>query len=176
MIRRPPRSTRTDTLFPYTTLFRSQTGQPWLEAQTDCRRERSIDDRQAARSAAEQQRAPERTVNRHFETVDMLAVPRHEISAPPPKLKKERKKDDAANAIDRPNTIWIRRRKPPAVSPKASVRPVTMMMITATIFATGPCTDSRTCWSGSSHGMPDPAAWTRVVTRSANPIAAPART
>src|SRR3546814_15736351 len=27
MIRRPPRSTRTDTLFPYTTLFRSD--QPW---------------------------------------------------------------------------------------------------------------------------------------------------
>src|SRR3546814_18314771 len=26
MIRRPPRSTRTDTLFPYTTLFRSITG------------------------------------------------------------------------------------------------------------------------------------------------------
>src|SRR3546814_13376047 len=26
MIRRPPRSTRTDTLFPYTTLFRSYTG------------------------------------------------------------------------------------------------------------------------------------------------------
>src|SRR3546814_13743382 len=29
MIRRPPRSTRTDTLFPYTTLFRSATS-PWL--------------------------------------------------------------------------------------------------------------------------------------------------
>src|SRR3546814_8981102 len=29
MIRRPPRSTRTDTLFPYTTLFRS----PFLQAQ-----------------------------------------------------------------------------------------------------------------------------------------------
>src|SRR3546814_9569491 len=29
MIRRPPRSTRTDTLFPYTTLFRSQR-LPWL--------------------------------------------------------------------------------------------------------------------------------------------------
>src|SRR3546814_869141 len=27
MIRRPPRSTRTDTLFPYTTLFRSELGQ-----------------------------------------------------------------------------------------------------------------------------------------------------
>src|SRR3546814_3317298 len=36
MIRRPPRSTRTDTLFPYTTLFRSgaDTGRPW-ENQTD---------------------------------------------------------------------------------------------------------------------------------------------
>src|SRR3546814_3634888 len=35
MIRRPPRSTRTDTLFPYTTLFRSFEGRcqlrsPWL--------------------------------------------------------------------------------------------------------------------------------------------------
>src|SRR3546814_1343253 len=28
MIRRPPRSTRTDTLFPYTTLFRSQSHPP----------------------------------------------------------------------------------------------------------------------------------------------------
>src|SRR3546814_3065452 len=28
MIRRPPRSTRTDTLFPYTTLFRSDCGSP----------------------------------------------------------------------------------------------------------------------------------------------------
>src|SRR3546814_8878557 len=28
MIRRPPRSTRTDTLFPYTTLFRSRPGRP----------------------------------------------------------------------------------------------------------------------------------------------------
>src|SRR3546814_16991997 len=27
MIRRPPRSTRTDTLFPYTTLFRSKVGE-----------------------------------------------------------------------------------------------------------------------------------------------------
>src|SRR3546814_9926145 len=30
MIRRPPRSKRTDTLFPYTTLFRSATG-PWWD-------------------------------------------------------------------------------------------------------------------------------------------------
>src|SRR3546814_1521789 len=32
MIRRPPRSTRTDTLFPYTTLFRSPSNYPNIEA------------------------------------------------------------------------------------------------------------------------------------------------
>src|SRR3546814_7323666 len=31
MIRRPPRSTRTDTLFPYTTLFRSCNSRQWQE-------------------------------------------------------------------------------------------------------------------------------------------------
>src|SRR3546814_4651540 len=31
MLRRPPRSTRTDTLFPYTTLFRSTEAQDWAE-------------------------------------------------------------------------------------------------------------------------------------------------
>src|SRR3546814_12338296 len=36
MIRRPPRSTRTDTLFPYTTLFRSpEAYQGWLAAHAD---------------------------------------------------------------------------------------------------------------------------------------------
>ena len=57
--------------------------------------------------------------------------------------KKLRKKLDAANAIDRPNTIWISRRKPPLVSPNARVRPVTMMMMTAMILATGPSMDWR---------------------------------
>src|SRR3546814_18139086 len=33
MIRRPPRSTRTDTLFPYTTLFRSSLGDPQFPAE-----------------------------------------------------------------------------------------------------------------------------------------------
>src|SRR3546814_2087677 len=32
MIRRPPRSTRTDTLFPYTTLFRSTMSPEWEQA------------------------------------------------------------------------------------------------------------------------------------------------
>src|SRR3546814_16128286 len=35
MIRRPPRSTRTDTLFPYTTLFRSHIGEIILQAAAD---------------------------------------------------------------------------------------------------------------------------------------------
>src|SRR3546814_15648428 len=37
MIRRPPRSTRTDTLFPYTTLFRStNTGKTYLAVERMC--------------------------------------------------------------------------------------------------------------------------------------------
>src|SRR6266568_2208086 len=61
----------------------------------------------------------------------------------------------------------MRRRKPPAVSPKARVRPVTMMMITATILETGPSIDCRICWSGCSHGMLDPAANADVARRFA---------
>src|SRR3546814_9374396 len=40
MIRRPPRSTRTDTLFPYTTLFRSQglLGRPAIRRSKESRR------------------------------------------------------------------------------------------------------------------------------------------
>src|SRR3546814_17401349 len=62
----------------------------------------------------------------------------HQTSAPPPNEKNDRKKELAAKAIDRPNTIWISRRNPPDVSPNARVRPVAMMMITAMILATGP--------------------------------------
>src|SRR3546814_10479147 len=42
---------------------------------------------------------------------DLLPFPAHQTSAPPPKEKKERKKLEAANAIDRPKTIWTSRRK-----------------------------------------------------------------
>src|SRR3546814_19759106 len=51
MIRRPPRSTRTDTLFPYTTLFRSDVGDagrrlhPTTGALADRRVERLVDPR-----------------------------------------------------------------------------------------------------------------------------------
>src|SRR3546814_13726444 len=41
MIRRPPRSTRTDTLFPYTTLFRSRCGQQSVDAELILPQERA---------------------------------------------------------------------------------------------------------------------------------------
>src|ERR1700736_3669776 len=88
------------------------------------------------------------------------------MSAPPANEKKERKNDEAANAIDRPKTTWIKRRKPPEGSPNASVSPVTMMMITAMIFETGPSIDWRICWSGCSHGMFVPAARAGCAVRS----------
>ena len=51
------------------------------------------------------------------------------------------------------------RRKPPDESPKASVRPVVMIMITAMIFATRPSTDCSTCCSGcENRGLGDPSA------------------
>src|SRR3546814_12925313 len=43
MIRRPPRSTRTDTLFPYTTLFRSAKPQELNQAINDVRKGRKAD-------------------------------------------------------------------------------------------------------------------------------------
>src|SRR3546814_9733723 len=52
MIRRPPRSTRTDTLFPYTTLFRSTSTSSWL-ADTGKRYFASISSRPLFISVAE---------------------------------------------------------------------------------------------------------------------------
>src|SRR3546814_8557612 len=95
-------------------------------------------------------------MDRYLEPLEVLSGTDHEISAPPPKLKKDRKQLEAAKPIDKPKTIWIRRRKTPAVSPNARVRPVTMMIITATIFANGPFPYSSTCWSGPSQGMTAP--------------------
>src|SRR3546814_8146746 len=53
MIRRPPRSTRTDTLFPYTTLFRSQHEQR-AKAEDHPERERALEvDREQMREIGE---------------------------------------------------------------------------------------------------------------------------
>src|SRR3546814_11823249 len=53
MIRRPPRSTRTDTLFPYTTLFRSA-GRPRQRRARRTAPARAVVDRQRARRAVAQ--------------------------------------------------------------------------------------------------------------------------
>src|SRR3546814_8583363 len=62
MIRRPPRSTRTDTLFPYTTLFRSGVGRHdavlhIVEQRVDTRS--GLSDRETGREADRRQHALE---------------------------------------------------------------------------------------------------------------------
>src|SRR5712672_671939 len=127
------------------------------KAQTDAERcgECAVDDGDRAWRTAHQDRFGQRAMHGRDEAWDLWV---HQITTPPPNEKNDRKKLEAANAIDRPNTIWISRRKPPEVSPNASDSPVTMMMITAMIFATGPSTDCRIWLSGCSHGMLEPAA------------------
>ena len=118
---------------------------PEAKAQSERCSQGAIQDGDGAGRAAEQDRLGQRPMDGRDEALDgfICGDAVHQISAPPPKEKNDRKKLDAANAIDRPKTIWISRRKPPDVSPKASDRPVTMMMITAMILATGPSTDCR---------------------------------
>src|SRR3546814_7134580 len=62
MIRRPPRSTRTDTLFPYTTLFRSPPRRP-SEPPAAARRRRpcTVQRQQRGRGSAVEQRSEEHT-------------------------------------------------------------------------------------------------------------------
>src|SRR6516164_10276977 len=132
-----------------------QTGEPQAQAETERRRQGAVENCDRARRAAEQDVLGECPMDRYCKSNDPLF---HQTSAPPPKEKNERKKELAANAIERPNTIWISRRKPPEVSPNASVRPVTMMMMTAMILATGPSTDCKIWFSGCSHGILEPAA------------------
>src|SRR5689334_12802125 len=115
-------------------------GNPQTQAEAERRGHGAVEDGDRPRRATEQDRLSQGAMYRRREAFN---GPVHQIRTPPPNEKNARKKLDAANAIDNPKTIWIRRRKPPEVSPKASVRPVTMMMITAKILATGPSTDCR---------------------------------
>src|SRR5690242_3944453 len=85
---------------------------PELKANADRRRKRAIQNGDGSRRAAEQDGLSQRPVQRHIEI--------HETTAPPAKLKNVRKNDEAANAIDNPNTICTSLRKPPLVSPNAS--------------------------------------------------------
>src|SRR5690625_465067 len=99
----------------------------------------------------------QRNLETRREVLRVIVARAHTI-APPEKLKNDRKNEDAANAMDSPKTIWISLRKPPLVSPNASARPVAIMMITATMRATGPWMDSRMDCNGPSQGIEEPAA------------------
>ncbi|KAG0774644.1 hypothetical protein G6F22_013900 [Rhizopus arrhizus] len=110
---------------------------PQLQAQPDGGGQRAVGNRHGARCTAHQDRLGQRAMQRHLEPGREGVRPAH-TTAPPEKLKKDRKKLEAAKAMLKPNTIWISLRKPPDVSPKASARPVAMMMMTATMRATGP--------------------------------------
>ncbi|GGA01499.1 hypothetical protein GCM10019071_35140 [Sphingobium fuliginis] len=80
-------------------------GEPLLEAKANSGGQRAVDDGEHARCAAQENGTSERAVDRHLKSLHMLAIAGHAISAPPPKLKKLRKKLEAAKAIDRPKTI-----------------------------------------------------------------------
>src|SRR5690606_2826083 len=136
--------------------------QPEAQAEAHGPGQRPVHDGDGARCAAEHDMLGQRPMDRDREArhgVQLLKRDGHQTSAPPPNEKNDRKKLDAAKAMDRPKTIWIRRRKPPLVSPNARVRPVTMMMMTAMILATGPSMDWRICCKGCSHGIDEPDAW-----------------
>ncbi|MGY3547434.1 hypothetical protein ACVW0W_003201 [Bradyrhizobium sp. USDA 4469] len=83
-------------------------------------RKRAVDDRDRPRRAARQDWLSERAMDGHDKACDQFL---HQITTPPPKEKNDRKKLEAANAIDRPNTIWISLRKPPDESPKRERQP-----------------------------------------------------
>src|SRR3546814_11624486 len=78
MIRRPPRSTRTDTLFPYTTLFRS--ADRGLGEVEQIRRARQIHGRLGAGPPATGRHAAAASVNEAF-TISCKADPRTSLDA-----------------------------------------------------------------------------------------------
>src|SRR3546814_3290427 len=69
MIRRPPRSTRTDTLFPYTTLFRSQQAGGLAGARIGFAEDRSLEGHDTVVIAAA---GPEHRRGRHQRTLGRL--------------------------------------------------------------------------------------------------------
>src|SRR3546814_221345 len=75
------------------------------------------------RRTAQQDRLGERAVHRQLEP-GREGIRGAHTTAPPEKLKNDRKKLEAANAMVRPNTIWNSLRTPPDVSPKTSASSV----------------------------------------------------
>src|SRR5262249_22682122 len=108
-----------------------EAGDPQAKSQSDGSRQSAVSDRDRAGRAAKQDRFRQGAMDRRFEPGDRIVRQdlAHQTTAPPPKEKKDRKNELAANAMERPNTIWTRRRKPPAGAPKASGSPGPMMIV-----------------------------------------------
>ncbi|VCU06718.1 hypothetical protein RHODGE_RHODGE_01365 [Rhodoplanes serenus] len=85
----------------------SETDEPEPKAKAESGRQRAIEDRDRPRRAAEQDMVGQRPVNGHRKAWDFCVVGNalHQTSTPPPKLKKLRKNELAAKAIDKPKTI-----------------------------------------------------------------------
>src|SRR3546814_16899096 len=92
MIRRPPRSTRTDTLFPYTTLFRSDFGDDAPEPASQ---------RHAAegRHLVERERAPHHPARRG-ELDDGVEARQHDDPRPPGAREREQGERQEGRAAD----------------------------------------------------------------------------
>jgi hypothetical protein len=101
----------------------------------------------------------QRPVDRDDEArVELFKPARHQTSAPPPNEKNDRKKLDAAKAIDRPKTIWISG----GSRPRCRRRPASGRCDDddhGDDLGDRPSIDSRICCSGASQGMDEPEAW-----------------
>src|SRR5262245_41412363 len=98
-----------------------ETRDPEAQTNTEGGGEGAVDDGNGAWRTAHQDRLGQLAMDRRYEARDLLV---HQTTTPPPNEKNDRKKLEAANAIDSPNTICISLRKPPDVSPNASDNPV----------------------------------------------------
>src|SRR3546814_4923164 len=88
MIRRPPRSTRTDTLFPYTTLFRSAPSAPPIIRRRPPRRRRRPSSRAASRPPLPATSRPETRSEEHTSELQSLMRISYAVFC----LKKKKKK------------------------------------------------------------------------------------
>ncbi len=79
-----------------------ETGEPKPKAEAQCCGQGAVQNGNGSRCAAHQDRLGQGAMHRRNKPGDLLV---HQITTPPPNEKKDRKKLDAANAIDRPKTI-----------------------------------------------------------------------
>src|SRR5258708_36820359 len=103
-----------------------KTWNPKPQSKRDRRGERAVGNGDSTRRAAEQDWVAERATDGRVKAGNLFGEIGHQITAPPPNEKNDKKKLDAANAIARPNTICIKRRKPPPAPRKAGDKPVGM--------------------------------------------------